>query len=104
MRDHWFSSALISTIDVIKIVFSFTMKNNSIQKCMNETPTENCNKKVDLFQKAGLIAFGVQGFLMVINYNFIIIILYYYDLLFIKKFSFVRLVLVCLYGFVANNL
>ncbi|CAG8453295.1 5301_t:CDS:2 [Rhizophagus irregularis] len=65
LRDHWFSSAVISTVDIIKIVFSFTMKDNSIQKCLNETPTGNCGKKVDFSQKAGLIAFGVQGFLMV---------------------------------------
>ncbi|GBC07652.1 hypothetical protein RclHR1_00760022 [Rhizophagus clarus] len=66
LRDHWFSSALISIIDVIKIVFSFTMKDNAIQKCMIEIQTtEDCRKKIDLFQKAGLIAFGVQGFLMV---------------------------------------
>ncbi|RIA98516.1 hypothetical protein C1645_95845 [Glomus cerebriforme] len=66
LRDHWFSSALISTVDIVKIVFSFTMKDNSIQKCLASTDRsdisiENCHKKVDFSQKAGLVLFGIQG-------------------------------------------
>lgn len=81
------------------------MKDNSIQKCLSETPTENCSKKVDLFQKVGLIAFGIQGFLMVINHNFFIIIFFAIIIVYIKKiYFFVRLVLVYSYGLVADNL
>ncbi|CAI2171629.1 14134_t:CDS:2 [Funneliformis geosporum] len=71
LRDHWFSSGVVTIMDGIKIVLSFTMKNDSIKTCL--TPTDSseaaigeCRRRVEFNQKAGLIIFGAQEFFLIV--------------------------------------
>ncbi|CAG8581676.1 26018_t:CDS:2, partial [Dentiscutata erythropus] len=68
-RDHWFSVVVLTIIDVVKIILSFTMKYNTIDSCITNPNDLNqrtvCENKVDFDIKAGLVVFGAQEVILV---------------------------------------
>ncbi|CAG8757117.1 22463_t:CDS:2, partial [Cetraspora pellucida] len=68
-RDHWFSVFVLTIIDIVKIILSFTMKNNSIESCMSssdEIDEITCEGRVNFNIYAGLVIFGAQEIILVV--------------------------------------
>ncbi|CAG8448606.1 10374_t:CDS:2 [Cetraspora pellucida] len=63
-RDHWFSVFVLTIIDIIKIILSFTMKNNNINSCFYEIDEIACEGRVTFNIYAGLVVFGAQEIIL----------------------------------------
>ncbi|CAG8678592.1 8681_t:CDS:2, partial [Gigaspora rosea] len=68
-RDHWFSVVVLTIIDAIKIILSFTMKDHTINSCITnpiDIDERNfCENKADFDIKAGLVVFGAQEIILI---------------------------------------
>ncbi|RHZ88435.1 hypothetical protein Glove_22g156 [Diversispora epigaea] len=62
VKDHWFSLLVMTIIDGLKIIFSFTTRDHMIKDCMLNKQTKfiSCQEITDFNIKGGLIIFGTQ--------------------------------------------
>ncbi|CAG8535380.1 4053_t:CDS:2 [Scutellospora calospora] len=69
-RDHWFSFIVLTIIDIVKIILSFTMKDNTINSCVNGSvdPNDrfNCQDIANFNIRAGLVVFGAQEIILAV--------------------------------------
>lgn len=67
VKDHWFTLSVMTVIDGIKIIFSFTTRDEMIKYCMVNQKLKflSCQKITDFNIKGGLIIFGTQEITMV---------------------------------------
>ncbi|CAG8628085.1 13925_t:CDS:2 [Gigaspora margarita] len=68
-RDHWFSVVVLTIIDAVKIILSFTMKDHTINSCITNPididERSFCENKADFDIKAGLVVFGAQEIILI---------------------------------------
>ncbi|CAG8641734.1 14655_t:CDS:2 [Acaulospora morrowiae] len=70
VKDFYLTFSVITIIDVIKIILSFTWKKHSLESCINGSKSthdviQDCYDAIDFNIQAGLIIFGAQEVILV---------------------------------------